>query len=299
MKFKKLIVVALILFALICLPISFANEYDADQIDEASLESGSINQINGNVNLDEYSLNNGDICYSSGSGLNNGDICYSSGSGLNNGNISDSTDSSSNIVNIHSMDPDTSNTVKHNMGDANPIDYNSPNLNTNFTNLNVTFTDENTIFVNASYDGSEESGTMEKPYRTLNAAYNNFSSGSNTKTNIFLANGLYTVTKSITISKSVNIIGESSLNTVISGGDNYQIFYITPPKTYGAVSPFVNIFNLTIRNGISYYGGAIYINESGVNFANVNFINNTARNSTLYYYRPVNRSYQSQLGAGL
>ena len=284
MKFKKLIVVALILFALICLPISFANEYDADQIDEASLESGSINQINGNVNLDEYSLNNGDICYSSGSGLNNGDICYSSGSGLNNGNMGYSTDSSSNIVNIHSMDPDTSNTVKHNMGDANPIDYNSPNLNTNFTNLNVTFTDENTIFVNASYDGSEESGTMEKPYRTLNAAYNNFSSGSNTKTNIFLANGLYTVTKSITISKSVNIIGESSLNTVISGGDNYQIFYITPPKTYGAVSPFVNIFNLTIRNGISYYGGAIYINESGVNFANVNFINNTARNSTLYYY---------------
>ena len=264
MKINKLIIIALILFALICLPISFASESDFDSICDASLESESINQINSNVNLED-NLELDDSC------LNDGYV-DDIDSDLNYEGI----DSNSNNENMENVDSEGYNIADHNLKDENAVDYNSPNLNTNFTNLNVTFTDSNTIFVNASYLGSVESGTRDNPYKTLIAAYNNFTSSSNTKTNIFLANGIYTVNSIMTISKNLNLIGESTLNTIIRSNDIYQILKITPPRTYGAVSPFVNIFNLTFTKGHADYGGAIYINESGANIVNVNFVNNTA-----------------------
>ena len=268
MRLNKLIVIALILFALICLPISFAGELDAD-LGDANLESQSIDNINDNINLNDNNLNdfnsNDDDNSDNPISDDDSDLDYSSSDNKKEDSL------------INSQDY---NHVNHPVGEANTKDYNSPNLDTNFTNLNVSFTDSNTIFVNASYDGDEESGTIENPFKTINAAYNQFISSSNTKTNIFLANGLYQISRRMTINKNLNIVGESTSNTIISGGDSYQIFYISPPMTYGAVSPLVNIFNLTIARGTSYYGGAIYINESAAHIVNVNFINNTARNTT-------------------
>ena len=292
MKFEKLLVIALILFALICLPISFASDCDSELIGDTSLESESVNLndnsiFENNINQADDSindLNSDDSGLESDSDLDDGlsDFGFDdfdlddglSDSGFDDFDLDDGFDGSSS---------DDSNS-ENNLKDSNPIDYNSPNLDTNFTNLNVTFSDSNTIFVNASYTGSVESGTRVNPFKTLDSAYAQFINSSNTKTNIFLANGFYRVTRLMTINKNLNFVGESTLNTIVSGQNSKQIFYISPPATYGAVSPFVNIFNLTIMNGISYYGGAIYINESGANIVNVNFINNTARNSTASYY---------------
>ena len=288
MKLNKILVIALILFALICLPISFASECDVDAMDDASL-SLSIDQMNTNANLEnnlEINANTNlesnlelDDAIDQSNDLDCEDSIledYSSDSSMMTNENIDSNNNNiySNNENIDSND---------NLGDANDIDYNSPNLNVDFSNLNVTFTNDNTIFVNASYSGTVESGTVENPFRTFNSAYSLFSNSYNTKTNIFLANGFYQISSTIKINKNVNIVGESTLNTIISGRDNYQIFYISPPQTYGAVSPLVNIFNLTLSNGNSYYGGAVFMNESGVNFVNVNFVNNTARNYTLSY----------------
>ncbi len=258
MKLNKLIIIALILFALICMPISFAEELDAD-LGDASLESHSIDNIDGNIDLNDD--NNLEDSISD----DDSDLDYSA---------------SENNKEKSIIDSEGHINVNHPVCEANTKDYNSPNLDTNFTNLNVSFTDSNTIFVNASYAGDEESGTIENPFKTINAAYNQFINSSNTKTNIFLANGLYQITRRMTINKNLNIVGESTSNTIISGGDNYQVFYITPPMIYGAAGPIVNIFNLTISNGVSYYGGAIYINESAANIVNVDFINNTARDTT-------------------
>ena len=138
MKINKLIIIALILFALICLPISFASESDFDSICDASLESESINQINSNVNLED-NLELDDSC------LNDGYV-DDIDSDLNYEGI----DSNSNNENMENVDSEGYNIADHNLKDENAVDYNSPNLNTNFTNLNVTFTDSNTIFVNAS-----------------------------------------------------------------------------------------------------------------------------------------------------
>ena len=52
MKLNKLIIIDLILFALICIPISFAEELDAD-LGDASLESQSIDNIDGNIDLND------------------------------------------------------------------------------------------------------------------------------------------------------------------------------------------------------------------------------------------------------
>ena len=304
MKLNRLLIIALILFALICLPISFASDCDLNAIGDTSSDS-SIDQINANsetnfnqgTDLNSEDAIGDDLDYDSSIAdtANSDDSIDDNLDSANanaNPDASNMDDSNLNNGNIVNPNSENNNKVEHVLGDGNTIDYNSPNLNTNFTNLDVTFTNSNTIFVNASYTGTQ-SGTMENPFRTINAAFNQFSSNSNTKTNIFLARGSYQLSESITISKSVNIVGEDALNTIISGRDNYQIFYITPPKTYGAVSPMVRIFNLTFSRGSSYYGGAIYINESGVNFVNVNFINNTAN----YYVHSISRILPGSGGA--
>ncbi|WP_458405919.1 lectin like domain-containing protein [Methanobrevibacter sp.] len=286
MKLNKLIIITLILFTLICIPISFASELDVDLVD-SSLESQTIGNIDSNVNLEDSNSNSdysGNDCLGSDSDLNSDKSCLGSDIIEDNPNdyLDDSISDEDSEINHNdkSLNSENYNSVNHPVGEANTKDYNSPNLDTNFTDLNVTFTDSNTIFVNASYTGDEESGTIQNPFKTLYAAYNQFISGSNTKTNIFLANGLYQISRRMTINKNLNIVGESTTNTIISGGDNYQIFYISPPMGYGVVSPLVNIFNLTITKGTSYYGGAIYVNESGLNIVNVVFANNTAQDTT-------------------
>ena len=249
---NKLLGIALILLALICLPISFASECNVDGIDDASL-SQSCDQINNDANLeDNLNLDGTDL------ESNNLDLDNSISDDLGSDDYILDDYNPENLVS-HDYNPENSNLLdentesnddngNHNLADGNAIDYNSPNLSLNFTNLDIIFTNDNTIFVNASYSGNVESGTIENPFRTFNSAYALFSNSSNTKTNIYLANGVYQISNSIKINKNINIVGESTSNTIISGANNYQIFYISPPQTYGAVSPLVNVFNLTLAN---------------------------------------------------
>ncbi len=157
------------------------------------------------------------------------------------------------------------------------------NLKSEMLTYDFNLSESNTIYVNSNYDGDEELGSQLKPFKTINAAYNLFIDSSNTKTNIFLYEGTYVISKKMTINKNLNIIGESSTNTIISGNDEYEMFLISPPLSYYAISPLVNFVNLTFAKGSSYYGGAVYINQSAVNFVNAKFINNTARDYISYY----------------
>lgn len=157
------------------------------------------------------------------------------------------------------------------------------NLKSEMLTYDFNLSESNTIYVNSSYAGDEELGTQTNPFKTINSAYNYFINDTNSKTNIFLADGIYTISKRMTLTKNVNIIGESSLNTIISGDNSYEIFYISPPLSYYAISPLVNFVNLTFTGGNSYYGGAIYINQSAVNFVYVRFKNNSATDYVSYY----------------
>ena len=160
------------------------------------------------------------------------------------------------------------------------------NLKTEMLTYDFNLSESNTIYVNSSYEGNEELGTQLNPFKTINNAYNYFISNENSKSNIFLADGTYTVSRLMTITKNLNLIGESTLNTIIDGStNNYNngIFFICPPLAYYAVSPLVNFVNLTFTRGNSYYGGAIYINESAVNFVYTRFKNNSAKDKIQYY----------------
>ena len=171
------------------------------------------------------------------------------------------------------------------------------NLKSEMLTYDFNLSESNTIYVNSSYSGDEELGTQSNPFKTINSAYNYFINDTNYKTNIFLADGTYTVTKRMTISKNLNLIGESTLNTIINGEANsYEngIFFICPPLSYYAVSPLVNFVNLTFTRGTSYYGGAIYINQSAVNFVYTRFKNNLAKDYISYY---VQKTYPASGGA--
>ena len=112
-----------------------------------------------------------------------------------------------------------------------------------------------------------------------------------------MADGTYTVSKRMTINKNLNLIGESTLNTIINGEENsYEngIFFISPPLSYYAISPLVNFVNLTFSKGTSYYGGAIYINQSAVNFVYTRFKDNRAKDYISYY---VQKTYPASGGA--
>ena len=172
------------------------------------------------------------------------------------------------------------------------------NLKSEMLTYDFNISDSNTIFVNSSYTGDEELGTQLNPFKTITSAYNCFINDTNSKTNIFLADGTYTTTGRMTINKNLNLIGQSTLNTIINGeGNRYNngIFFITPQMGYLAiVSPWVNFVNLTFTGGKSYYGGAVYINQSAVNFVYSRFKKNKAND---YYDYTTRRTYPASGGA--
>ena len=172
------------------------------------------------------------------------------------------------------------------------------NLKSEMLTYDFNISDSNTIFVNSSYTGDEELGTQLNPFKTITSAYNCFINDTNSKTNIFLADGTYTTTGRMTINKNLNLIGQSTLNTIINGeGNRYNngIFFITPQMGYLAiVSPWVNFVNLTFTGGNSYYGGAVYVNQSAVNFVYSRFKKNKAND---YYDYTTRKTYPASGGA--
>ena len=113
-----------------------------------------------------------------------------------------------------------------------------------------------------------------KPYKNIADAFNQFNSYSNTRNNIFIAEGNYNISSALYLYKSVNVIGENPQNTVISGSNASNIFYISGSNI------LVNVINLTLANGLSNQGGAIYVYKSHLNVINTIFSNNNVHDTS-------------------
>ena len=275
MKFKHCLLISLVIILLLMIPASFAADDSIilNENNEINYQQNELNEINSDSIDDEIeTLENDDLDANAGSDLDENSL----------GNIEDEIldDSSSEY-----------------QGDI-YTDYSDYiNLKSEMLTYDFNISDSNTIFVNSSYDGDEELGTQSNPFKTISSAYNYFINDTNSKSNIFLADGTYVVSKRMTINKNLNLIGESTLNTIINGEENsYEngIFFISPPLSYYAISPLVNFVNLTFSKGTSYYGGAIYINQSAVNFVYTKFKDNRAKDYISYY---VQKTYPASGGA--
>ena len=278
MKLKRLMIITLLLISLLLIPISFASDVysaDADHASDIAIED------NGN----DYDLN-----------LESSDasIQKDSKNALKSieddrliGNYSGEKDESNSHASSHHSSSEIgyiTDELNNQNSNIQGLDYSEysdyVNLNTRLVDYDFNISDSNTIFVNASYNGSTQNGNQASPYSNIMAAFNAFGLSSNTRSNIFVADGVYTINKRTIISKNLNLIGQSSSNTIINGHD-YQFLLITP-TTGAAVTPLVNIFNLTVTKASSYYGGAVYVNESAVNFVNTIFIENSAKEYTSF-----------------
>ena len=278
MKIKHCLLISLVLILLFIIPASFAAADDSiiilNENNEINYQNSEINEINAD-SIDE----------SIGSEEKNNALeSITQTDPLENslGNIEDETLEGGDSQKQGDIYTDYSDYI---------------NLKSEMLTYDFNISDANTIFVNSSYAGDEELGTQSNPFKTITSAYNYFINDSNYKTNIFLADGTYAITGRMTINKNLNLIGQSTANTIINGeGNRYDngIFYISPPLAYYAISPLVNFVNLTFAKGNSYYGGAVYINQSAVNFVYTRFENNSAKDYVNYYEQ---KTYPASGGA--
>ncbi|KAF5058554.1 hypothetical protein DSECCO2_345360 [anaerobic digester metagenome] len=124
-----------------------------------------------------------------------------------------------------------------------------------------------TVYVNATGGSDSNIGTMDHPYQTISQGISSVDENGT----VHIADGVYSGegNTNITISKNVNITGQSQEGTIINGTGTNWIFHINHGFT-------VMIQNLTITNGKSSNdGGAIYtVGTSTV--VNSTFIGNAA-----------------------
>ena len=144
-----------------------------------------------------------------------------------------------------------------------------PIIDDAFASPSIRYTDKNTFYVNASYNGSSELGTVNSPFKNINSAVSALSINRSV-VNIYVAEGVYEVSKTISLTKTLNIIGENPLNTIIDAKNTHEILLINKNNLA------VNIINFTFLAGNTYYGGAIYNNRSSVKLINTIFKNNMA-----------------------
>lgn len=167
--------------------------------------------------------------------------------------------------------------------DLNDESIDGPDLDTSFSNFNPRFTEKNTFYVNASYDGDVEKGTVANPFKNVNTAFSELQ-WNRSISNIYIADGVYSIGNTISLSKHLNIIGQSSSNTIINGNNASQMFFLRPNDIT------FTLCNLTLAGGNSYWGGVIYNNQSTVNLINTIFKDNSAPG--------YNYSLKSYSGAG-
>ncbi len=104
------------------------------------------------------------------------------------------------------------------------------------------------------------------PLKTIQTAINKINNGGT----IEIAPGTYK--ESLEISKSLTLNGSGQDQTIIDGEQIRRIIYISG-------TPTVNINNLTLKNGSSDSGGAIYNSGGTVLVTDVSFSGNSASNS--------------------
>ena len=144
-----------------------------------------------------------------------------------------------------------------------------PLLDDSFSNPKISYTERNTFYVNSSYYGSSELGTVSNPFKDINSAFSSLTFNRSV-VNIYVASGTYKISKTITLNKNLNIIGENPLNTIISGKNTTGIFEV------GKDNLAINMINLTFTQGNTYYGGAICNNRSTIKLINTIFNQNYA-----------------------
>lgn len=127
--------------------------------------------------------------------------------------------------------------------------------------------DNETVYLNESYTGSDEKGTLENPYKDINNATNALLSSN--KTNLFIANGNYKINNHFDVdSKNINIIGESASGVTINCNNTTYLQFIKSNS---------NICDLTIYNSYSTGEDAVIWTElSNITLCNVVFTNNLA-----------------------
>lgn len=142
-------------------------------------------------------------------------------------------------------------------------------LDDSFSNPRISYTDRNTFYVNSSYLGDDELGTVSNPFKDLNSAFSGLTFNRSV-VNIYVAAGTYKISKTIELNKNLNIIGENPENTIISGKNTTGIFHVDKNNLA------INIVNLTFTQGNTYYGGAICNNRSTIKLINTIFNQNYA-----------------------
>ena len=125
-----------------------------------------------------------------------------------------------------------------------------------------------TVYVNATGGNDSNNGTIDHPYQTIGQGINSVDENGT----VTIADGTYSGTgnTNLTITKNMNITGQSQQGTIINGTDTNWIFNIQSGIT-------VTITNLTITNSTSDDGGAIY-NYGTLTITNSTLTGNTAKN---------------------
>ncbi len=126
------------------------------------------------------------------------------------------------------------------------------------------------VYVNNSYTGDLEDGSIEHPYKTVESGIDNLINQS--KTNIIIANGEYEIDGPIVVENyTMNIIGEEDV-TLNAGGNSNIFAFIDGLYTITNVQ-FINGVGVELAEDLSY-GGAIYISISQAKFIE-SLLNNT------------------------
>ena len=254
------------------IPISFASDLDASIDSNQNFDTDiELNQLSENSFLINQELNDNNLLINKDLEEDSLEDNINSDSNLNKDNLYEEPMESgveiddSGLYDLSSNNRSSSSNLTSSITDL-------PNLDTSFSKIKIVCSDENTIFVNNSYTGIEMDGTKSKPFKSLSDGFNQLSRYYE-KTNLFIADGYYNVSSEISIYKSINIIGENTQNTIISGLNKFNIFRIPSSNLV------VNIINLTLTNGLSNKGGAVYVSQSSLNIINTVFSNNRARNN--------------------
>ena len=281
MKSRINLVVFILLISLLLIPVSFASDLSSNQdnIDNSILNAqtseleGSVEEISSNESIsDSDSISDSESIYGSdessldSDSISDSESIYGSDeSGL------DCDDAQDSILEDDDYSIYSNDAVRQ------------ADLDTSFAHFDSELDDSNIIYVNSSYDGELENGTRLNPYKSIETGFNSLFASSNTKSILFIANGVYDLNDQIKFYtnrnsvKNYTIIGESSLNTILNG--NEGIFYI---NGYASSIKTVNIFNLTLANGHYHSGGAIYSTYTYLNLINLIFKDNSAEVTSGY-----------------
>lgn len=126
------------------------------------------------------------------------------------------------------------------------------------------------VYVNDTTGSDSGTGTINDPFQTIGKGVDNSAENDT----VIIANGVYTGSnnRNITISKNINITGQSQNGTIISATHVNWIFTVDKCN--------VTFRDLTLQNAFAQYGSALY-NYGNCTVIDCAFTNNTADNGEI------------------